>query len=321
MLRGHLSTMYPTLFRRVPPVPWHRERLELPDGDFLDLDWFRKGHPRLVILSHGLEGHANAHYIRGMALALERRGYDALAWNCRGCSGEPNRLLRSYHSGVSDDLSAVVNHAAGSYPDISLVGFSLGGNITLKYLGELGATGKGDPSPPIPPLRGAVTFSVPCDLASSSLQLGRRQNRIYMKRFMTGLKLKIRQKAAQFPGQIDLTDLDKVKTFADFDNRYTAPLNGFLNATDYWQKASSKPFLKHIHIPTLLINALNDPFLAPPCFPSEEADRNQNFTLESPPSGGHVGFYAPGCEYSSETRAAQFLENPPSGPARENERF
>ena len=299
---GHFSTIYPTLFRRVPNLESNRERLELPDGDFMDLDWSRSGNKRLAIIGHGLEGDSRAKYIQGMARALQKRGWDTLAWNCRGCSGEPNRLLRSYHSGVSEDLSLIIDHAlVHNYREISLVGFSLGGNIILKYLGELGANAPSE-------IKSAVAFSAPCDLTSSSLQLGEWQNRIYMSRFMTGLKEKIEIKNEQFPNQLDLSGLKKMKTFAEFDDRFTAPLNGFTDARDYWTKASSKPHLSNIRIPALLISALNDPFLPPACFPEEIARASQHFHLEMPKHGGHVGFATRSEEYWSETRCGEFLE-------------
>ncbi|YCM44084.1 alpha/beta fold hydrolase [Verrucomicrobiaceae bacterium 227] len=299
---GHLATIYPTLFRRLPRLETQRERLELADGDFMDLDWSRAGNQRLAIIGHGLEGDSQAKYVKGMALALQKRGWDTLAWNCRGCSGEPNRLLRSYHSGVSDDLGSVVNHAlTQDYPEISLTGFSLGGNIVLKYLGEQGAQ-----TPP--EIKSAVAFSAPCDLTSSSLQLGEWQNKIYMSRFMTGLKDKILIKNEQFPGTLNLDDIKTVKTFAEFDDRFTAPLNGFLDARDYWTRASSKPHLANIRIPALLISALNDPFLPAPCFPEEIAVASKYFHLETPQHGGHVGFISCGREYWSETRCCEFFK-------------
>ncbi len=298
---GHFSTVYPTLFRRVGSPPIERERLELPDGDFMDLDWSPRKNSRLAIIGHGLEGESCAKYIRGMSLALQKRGWDTLAWNCRGCSGEPNRLLRSYHSGVSDDLGLVVDHAlTQDYQKLALIGFSLGGNIALKYLGEQGSA--------VPPeIKAAVAFSVPCDLTSSSLRLGDWDNKIYMSRFMDGLKEKVTTKNEKFPGKLDLSGIAKVKTFAEFDDRYTAPLNGFTDARDYWTRASSRPLLPAIAVPTLVIQALNDPFLPERCFPRKIAHQSRHLYLETPAHGGHVGFISRGPEYWSETRCAEFL--------------
>ncbi len=301
---GHVATIYPTLFRRAPEVPVERERLELEDGDFLDLDWSGQRNERLAIIGHGLEGTSTAKYIRGMAVAFRKRRWDTLAWNCRGCSGEPNRLLRSYHSGVSEDLAAVVTHALSlsRYREIVLVGFSLGGNIVLKYLGEQGAQVPRE-------VVAAVAFSVPCDLTSSSLRLGDLDNRVYLSRFMGDLKKKVLAKDGQFPGHLDLSGIDKVRTFAEFDDRFTAPLNGFRDARDYWTRASSRPLLPEIRIPTLLVQADNDPFLPPPCYPREEAESHPFLFLEIPPHGGHVGFISKGPEYWSEARACSFASH------------
>ena len=301
---GHLQSIYPALWRRVPAVNWNRERIDTPDGDFLDLDCSGSRSKRVAILSHGLEGHANQPYIRGMAHALMKRGWDVVAWNCRGYSGEPNRLLPFYHSGSSDDLETVLNHvlAQGRWSEISLVGFSLGGNQTLKLLGELGESVDDR-------VVGAVAFSVTCDLAASSIRLGEWENRIYMARFMKTLRQKAITKERMFPGQLDLNGLADMKTFKQFDDRYTAPLHGFADAEDYWTQCGSGRFLPAIRGPTLLVNARDDPFLAGRCFPREEAQKNPHFWLETPARGGHVGFVTRGNdgEYWSETRAVEFL--------------
>ena len=298
---GHLQTILPALFRRVPRITRERERIETADGDFLDLDWNRDHRSEsLVIITHGLEGNSSNASIQGMAAAFHRAGWDALSWNLRGCSGEQNRLLRTYHSGAWEDLQSVINHAAGSYHDIALIGFSIGGNITLKYLGDLGASVH-------PRIRGAVAFSVPCDLASSARAMESLGNLIYMEHFMRDLRRKIREKAAAFPGAVSTERLDRMRTFREFDGTYTAPLNGFLSAEDYWAKASSKPSLAGITVPTLLISALNDPFLGPECYPTEIAETHPDLHLELPQSGGHLGFIQTGNEYWSESRALEFL--------------
>ena len=293
---GHLSTIYPTLFRRRSSPSIVRERLELPDGDFIDLDWSEQKCSRLAIIGHGLEGESSAKYMLGLSVALRKRGWDTLAWNCRGCSGEPNRLLRSYHSGVSGDLGHVIAHAIPKgYQSIALIGFSLGGNIVLKYLGEQGSNLH-------PEVKAGVTFSVPCDLTSSSLRLAEWDNKIYMSHFMDGLKNKM------FPGRLNLNGIKSIKTFSQFDDRFTAPLNGFLDARDYWLRASSKPHLEAIQIPSLMIQAANDPFLTEACFPKKIAKASKSLHLEIPRHGGHVGFISRGSEYWSETRCAEFLE-------------
>jgi predicted alpha/beta-fold hydrolase len=302
---GHAQTIFPALFRRVPWITRERERIETPDGDFLDLDWARSGRAdRVAILAHGLEGDSRNAYVQGMAAALVRGGWDVVAWNCRGCSGEPNRLLRSYHSGATEDLAVVVDHvlAGGRHECAALVGFSLGGNITLKYLGDLGA--EIDPR-----VRSAVAFSVPCDLAASSRALESRANRVYMDRFLVNLRAKIRAKMRMFPGALSDAGLDAMRTFREFDGAYTAPLHGFRDAEDYWARASSRPVFGRIAIPALLVNARNDPFLPVECFPEAEARASAHFYFEAPRAGGHIGFtpVAARKEYWSETRAVEFL--------------
>jgi predicted alpha/beta-fold hydrolase len=285
-----------------------RERLELPDGDFVDLDFAETGRTDargLAILSHGLEGDSGKPYIQGMARALMRRGWDVLAWNFRGCSGEPNRLLRSYHSGETGDIAAVVAHVmAARRPErLALVGFSLGANVTLKFVGEQDGAAQ-------PRLWRAVAISVPCDLASGAAQLARRENSLYMRRFLRTMVRKAREKRSRFPHAPDTAGAERMRTFAEFDERFTAPIHGFAGARDYWRRSSSRPLLGHIRVPTLIINARNDPFLSPECFPLEEAARNPAVHLEVPSSGGHVGFvtFGAGGEYWSETRAAEFLD-------------
>lgn len=285
-----------------------RERIETPDGDFLDLDWKdNTSSKRLVILSHGLEGNSHQTYVQGMARVFIDAGWNILAWNYRGCSGEINRYVRSYHSGATEDLHTVLEHVYRSYPftDISLIGFSLGGNMTLKYLGERHDTADYR-------LKSGVAFSVPCDLESSSIKLESLATRLYMERFLKTLRKKIRQKMEAFPGQLEDKDLDRMKTFREFDGGYTAPMHGFSSAEDYWTRSSSRPFIPRIRIPTLLVNALNDPFLAPACFPYKEAQNNDFFFFETPRHGGHMGFPSFNKDnYWSEKRAFEFVQTVP----------
>jgi predicted alpha/beta-fold hydrolase len=300
---GHAQTVFPSLFRRVARVTGERERLELADGDFLDLEWGGREGRRLAVVTHGLEGSAGAAYVQGMARALVRRGWDVLAWNLRGCGGEPNRLPRFYHSGATEDLGAVVDRALAVHgaERVALVGFSLGGNLTLKFLGEQGSGLDGR-------IVRAVAFSVPCDLACSAAALERRGNRIYMARFMRTLREKIREKHGRFPEAMSLDGLDGMRTFREFDDRYTAPLHGFRDAADYWARSSCRGFLPEIGIPTLLVNARNDPFLGPRCFP--EGETGDRVKLVTPTIGGHVGFSGVSREgeYASERMAGEFLE-------------
>ena len=307
LFNGHLQTIVPSLWREVTDVRYQRERVETPDGDFLDLDWSRltdRAADTLCLVSHGLEGDASRPYVRGMARALNRAGFDALAWNYRSCSGEMNRLLRSYHLGDTDDLDFVVRHALSKlrYSRVFLTGFSAGGNVTLKYLGE-------KPERVPREVERAAVFSVPTDLKASSHHIARLENWVYLRRFLKSLRKKIREKAVLLPNQIDLTDLDQLQDFPQFDNRFTAPMHGFKSAEEYYEHASSGRYLSGIRIPTLLVNAENDPFLPPTCFPRDAAAHSEFVYLETPQAGGHVGFAegSPDGEYYSERRAVEFL--------------
>lgn len=304
LFNGHLQTIVPGLWRRVNHAGYRRERIVTEDADFLDLDWSQPVRGKaLAIISHGLEGSSDRPYIKGMVRAMNQAGIDALAWNYRSCSGESNKTLRSYHMGATDDLQQVVAHvlANHNYQDIYLVGFSAGGNITLKYLGEAPAA--------LPPqIKKAVVFSVPCDLKSCSDTLSRPQNRIYLRRFLKSLKGKLERKALDFP-DLDLAGYELLQSFPDFDDRYTAPMHGFKDAADYYARCSSRQFLAHIRIPTLLVNAQNDPFLSGDCYPVAEATNHPYLYLEIPRAGGHVGFTQSflANEYYSEKRAVEFL--------------
>lgn len=301
---GHIQTIYATLFRKVTGVHYHRERLNTPDGDFLDLDWSCVGSRHLAIISHGLEGNSDRAYVKGMVRAFNEENIDVLAWNFRGCSGEPNRLLRMYHNGAIDDLHTVICHVInkGIYADIFLIGFSMGGNLTLLYLGKQVQD--------VPEqVKAAVTFSVPCNLTDASNEMGKKVNTIYMKRFLVMLHEKILAKQPEFPEALDDTGYNKIKTFKEFDDRYTAPIHGFINAQDYWKKCSCGPWLSHIKVPSLIVNAKDDPFLAGQCYPVDECHRSKNVNLEITPYGGHVGFIAINKEnrYWSEDRAIDFI--------------
>lgn len=300
LFNGHIQTIVPGLFRQVEGVSYLRERLITPDDDFIDIDWSRVKSKSLAILSHGLEGDSHRPYIMGMVKVLNERGVDALAWNYRSCSGEPNKLLRSYHLGASDDLDFVVQHAlnTGLYESVYLIGFSAGGNISLKYLGEA-------PEKVPSEIKRASVFSVPVDLKGSAQRI----SRLYTQRFLRTLGQKLEQKKEMYPDDLDLSDYSLFWSFPEFDDKYTAPIHGFKSADDYYKRVSSRQFLKDIQIPTLLVNAKNDPFLSESCYPLEEAELNPCFYLETPEDGGHVGFAEDFRNniYYSEARAVRFL--------------
>lgn len=305
----HLQTIYPNVLRQVNDVNYQRERIDTPDGDFLDLDWCK--HPsnstrRLVVISHGLEGAAQRTYVKGMVQAFSRQHWDALAWNYRGCSGEDNRLLKAYHSGATYDLATVLQHVQEQhiYQEIVLIGFSLGGNLTLKYLGEQSNSLS-------PLIRKSVVFSAPVDLSSCGDELNKPHNFIYARRFLRTLKRKLQTKIQQHPQAFDKDILKQVKTLRDFDNLYTAPVHGFVNAQDYYDQCSARHFLDKITIPTLIVNAMNDTFLAPLCYPKAQVEQLEHVYLETPEKGGHCGFTSRDKtgNYWSENRALAFVNH------------
>ncbi|QQS27667.1 MAG: alpha/beta fold hydrolase [Sphingobacteriales bacterium] len=285
LFNRHIETIFPYLFRKVEGIVYDRERINTPDEDFLDLDWSLTGSKVLVIVCHGLEGSTDRPYIRGMVKAANLAGFDALAWNFRGCSGVPNLKLRGYHSGATDDLDWVVRHALKTerYQHIVLVGFSLGANLILKYAGENGQNLSET-------IKGLVAFSAPVNLASSCQSIMQGFNRVYEKSFLNSLIPKMKHKAQLFPENMNIDLFKKVKRLVDFDNYFTAPIHGFVDACDYYVKCSAKQFLPAISTPTLIVNAKNDSFLGPECYPVEIAHQYPNIFLEMPSAGGHVAF-------------------------------
>ena len=281
----HFNTIYRTLFHRLE-VAYQRQRMETSDGDFMDIDFSRVGSNKLVIIIHGLEGSSDSKYVTALARISNEHEYDAAAVNLRGCSGEKNRKLYSYHSGKTDDLKEIIAYMeqSESYDSFYIVGYSLGGNLLLKYLGE----SRTDYSSKI---QAGIGVSVPCDLKGSSKTIAKFWNMVYMQRFLISLKKKTLVKIEQFPDH----DLNKEailnsKNFLDFDNYFTAPVNGFKDANDYWKQNSCKQFLEDIKIPSLLVTAVDDPFLSDSCIPVQEAKNNKNFHLEVTKYGGHVGY-------------------------------
>lgn len=303
-LNGHFQTIIPAL-RAGPDVRYERERIDTPDGDFLDLDWLDRGSRNLAILSHGLEGNSDRPYVRAMASWFAGRGWDVLAWNCRSCSGEMNRTPRLYSHGQSEDLAWVIRHALRTkdYASVIPIGFSMGGALTLKYLG---VAGRELPAP----VRAGIAFSVPCRIEESVKALEFRANRFYKKRFFRALQAKMELKSEQFP------DLQLPEPFAElppwraFDERYSAPLNGFDSAADFYEYASCANYMSGIRVPTLLVNAKNDPITPPACIPVATCADHLHVWLEQPRYGGHVGFELRRRSYGwMEWRAWDFLDS------------
>jgi uncharacterized protein len=301
---AHFETIFPSLFRKVELQPYSRERIATPDQDFLDLDWLKQGSTKLMVISHGLEGNTQRAYIKGMAKAGFQEGYDILTWNYRGCSEEMNKALRFYHSGATDDLGTVVDYAQSlnQYTEIYLVGFSLGGNLTLKYLGEARKRPR--------ELKRATAFSVPIDLHTSCLKISESSNWIYSQRFLRSLRKKVLNKSKVMKG-IRVDALKKVRTLKEFDDQFTGPIHGFKDALDYYQKSSSIGFIKNIEIPTLIVNAVNDPFLSKECNPHAIVQGHPFVSFENPDHGGHVGFAQFGKNglYWSEQRTLDFFKS------------
>lgn len=289
---GHLNTFYTYLFRNPKPVSYRRKRYETPDGDFFDADWLSTGtNEDVCILLHGLEGSSSSQYMLGTSAVLAENGFDVAAVNFRSCSGSPNRLPVMYHSGFTADLHQLVGIAAGLYRNLYICGFSLGANVTYKYAGD-------GIYPLNPSVRGIAGVSVPCDLKAGSYQLLRRENRVYESRFLKTLSLKMAAKISQFPHLPVSGHPEKVRSIREFDDKYTAPIHGFADCDDYYDRCSCKQFLPNIKVPAIMINAWDDSFLPAESYPVHEANLNKNLHLVTTKYGGHVGFTTFGANYN-----------------------
>jgi hypothetical protein len=282
-------TAFANVARPFPRPRGSRERWDLPDGDFVDVDRFSGAEPDapVLVVCHGLEGSSRAPYVRGLVAAARARGLAALALNFRGCSGAMNRLPRLYHSGDTGDLSEVVRRLAAERRGrpVLLAGFSLGGNVVAKYLGE-----RGDDLPP--EVRAAAVISVPFDLAACARALDGPGLwlRLYRERFLRRLRRKALAKARRFPRAIDAAAARSARTFALFDDRVTAPLHGFAGSEDYWARSSSGRFLGGVRRPLLALSSADDPMVPAASLPIEAARANPHVTLEVHGAGGHVAF-------------------------------
>ena len=282
---AHAQTIYPLLIKSPPPA-YRRERWDTPDGDFIDLDWIDgpPGAP-LVVLFHGLEGSSHSHYAREMMQAVAAHGLCGVVPHFRGCSGEVNRMPRAYHSGDYLEIDWVLRRLQALHPQCSrfAAGVSLGGNALLKWLGKSGADA-------LAVVDAAAAVCAPLDLTAAGESLGRGFNRlVYAQNFLQTLKRNALAKLDRHPGLLDRERVLAARTLYDFDDAVTAPLHGFRNASEYWVRASSKPWLRRIRVPTLVVNARNDPFLPAAALPTE-TQVSKYVTLEYPAQGGHVGF-------------------------------
>ena len=302
LLNEHWETILPALVRKPRRLDYTRERITTPDGDFLDLDFKYRDNDRIVILSHGLEGHSDKYYMRGMAHKFLKNRWDTLSWNCRSCSEDINLTPILYHHGATKDLGTVIDYTLNKkYNQILLIGFSLGGSLVVKYLGERGNNISGK-------IAGGIAYSIPCQLGSCAKKMSEPQNRFYLNRFLKKLKTKIRIKAKQFPDRFDLSGIDEINNLYDFDSRYTVHLYGFTTTEDFYEYASAGNYINGISVPVLIVNALNDPMFPPDCYPFDEAKDHKFFYLETPEQGGHLGYWHPSKKYSwAESRAYQFV--------------
>ncbi|HSW93759.1 MAG TPA: hydrolase [Gammaproteobacteria bacterium] len=303
---SHLQTIWPTVCRRpLRHLSLKRERFELDDGDFIDLDWTEKKDGPIVLILHGLEGSIQSPYAKGMLQAVSEQGWRGVFMHFRGCSGEMNRLPRGYHSGETNDVARLVETLLlrEKCEKIAAVGFSLGGNVLLKWLGERGVTS---------PLCAAVGISVPFELGKTATRIRQGFSRVYEQHFMRSLRKKIRDKSAMQPLPVEVPLLKELRSLREFDDKITAPLHGFLNAEDYYKKSSSRQFLKNISVPTLLLQSGNDPFMTKDVLPGPD-ELSKEVTLELTEQGGHVGFISGKfpwrAEYWLEKRVPAFLQH------------
>lgn len=279
-----MQTLWPTVLRRGPYVRLETERLELPDGDFVDLHWTVGKGGAIVIVLHGLEGCSQSPYARGLLQALHQQGWRAVVMHFRGCSGTPNRLPRSYHSGDTSDLAYLVHTLSVREPctPLAAVGYSLGGNVLLKWLGETGAGAS---------LSAAVAVSVPFSLAEAAQRINSGFSRLYQWKLLRSMRRRIAVKLKQMPLPIKTSNLSELRSFRQFDDCVTAPLHGFRNADHYYSVASSRQYLRAIAVDTLILHACDDPFMTPAVVPMR-SELSAHVELELYPHGGHVGFIA-----------------------------
>jgi len=279
LFNGQLQTIIPGAFRKVDGVQYSRERLELSDDDFVDLDWVRNGNKKLVVLLHGLEGNSSRQYMLSPAKYFSEKGWDVVAFNCRSCSGEMNRKLRLYHHGEIEDLRQVIEHIVVPkvYDEIVLSGYSMGGAILSKYLsvyaGQIPAE-----------IKCGISFSAPFDLEES-------------------------MKAKQFPGRLDVRKIDDFPKWREFDAAFSAPMNGFQSVDDFYYDAACKNFLHDLDTPLLIVMAKNDPIISTTCVPLELCKRHPKIKFELTKHGGHVGYSMFGKPYNwMDVRALEFAE-------------
>jgi hypothetical protein len=289
---GHAQTIVPSRLLPVAPVAYRRERWETPDGDFIDVD-YAADEPAseaapLLVLFHGLEGNSRSHYALLLMQAAAANGWRGMVVHFRGCSGEENRQARAYHSGDSDEIDWILRRVARTWPRARrhAVGISLGGNALAKWAGERGTQAQSL-------VQACAAVSAPLDLEAGGQALGRGFNLVYTRMFLSTLRPKALAKARRFPGAADAARIAASRTLYEFDDAYTAPVHQFAGVLDYWRRASARPWLGGIAVPTLLLNARNDPFVPGASLP-QAREVSRYVRLEQPQHGGHVGFLSGG---------------------------
>jgi len=308
----HLQTLGARWLRSKLEIPFHRERLELPDGDFIDLDFAFGPLPTagkrspVVLVLHGLEGSARSGYAKELYRSLRNLEIDSVGLNFRSCSGKLNRLPRLYHSGETEDLGWVLRLLAERYPERrrGVVGVSLGGNVLLKFLGESGESVRTY-------VEAAVAISVPFDLSAGARSLLRPRGRLYAAFLLRKLRRKVEAKRRIMPPTVNVSKAMAARTFRDFDDAATAPLHGFASAEDYYRRSSSSRFLEEIRVPTFLLHSADDPFLPPTCIPRPAVEANPHLVAAFTARGGHVGFVSGNSPFQptfwAEREATRFL--------------
>jgi len=303
----HLQTLWPTFFKKRPQLDLTSEKVELDDGDFLDLKWTKNHSDKVVIVIHGLEGSLESHYVPSLIKQLSDENYKVCFMHLRGCGDQHNRLARSYHSGASDDLEAVVNHIDQQLKMKihAAIGFSLGGNLLLKWLGEQGDKAR---------VNRAIAISVPFELNDAALRLKKGFSTFYQKHLVTRLQKRYKEKFETLGSPLKI-NVNELQTFHQFDDQVTAPLNGFKDVDDYYQQSSSKQFIKHIKVNTLILHDYTDPFMFRHTAPKED-DLSNSVTLELTENAGHVGFIEGDilgvARYWAEKRISEWLVESPS---------
>ncbi len=298
----HLATLFPAMFRRRIPLPFRREQITTKDHDFFEVDWLENNNKNLIIILHGVEGSSNSKYVNGISRKMFKKGYDIAAINNRGCGGKDNFKAATYHAAFYDDVEYFVNYADRhyNYDRLFIIGYSLGGSILLNYLSRSEKIN--------PKVKAAIAMSCTLDFITGGINLLAPKNKIYAAYFMGKIKRKARRRKKLLKeAGVDVLQLLKAANIRDIDNLYTVKVFKFKSARTYWKWASVLPHLEKINIPTLILNAKDDPLLTRTSYPYKIAEKHPYIYLETPEYGGHLGFYSAGKIWADD-RVAEFFE-------------